>query len=313
MGIERPATEWGLLLGPPSAEEMGDRRDYFRSLLEHGEGALQSAWLADHLMKGASPRLEAWTGITWYAAQFPTYRFGHTVICQSYRNPGLLAKMAATLDYLTDGRFTLGIGAGWQADEYLAYGYEFPRAGIRIEQLSEAIDVCRALWTQSPATYEGRHYQVRNAYSEPRPSRPIPVLLGGRRPKFMRVAAEKADIWQWDGPIERYRPPYELLVQNCAEIGRDLSEVRLSSSGEVYLPDNPADFPTEPSTSFVNPAEDPDGAYAGEMDWVLGPRPEDVIAGMQPLVDLGVTHWALYFWDRASLDRFIREVIPAFS
>ena len=313
MGSERPAIEWGLQLLAPSAEEMGDRRDYLRSLLEHGEGAMQSAWHPDHLMKGGTPRLEAWTVITWLAAEFPSYRFGHTVMCQSYRNPGLLAKMAATLDYLSDGRFTLGIGAGWQADEYLAYGYEFPRAGIRIEQLAEAIDVCRALWTQSPASYEGTHYRLRNAYSEPRPAKPIPILVGGRRPKFMRVAAEKADIWQWDGPIERYRPPYDLLVQNCAEIGRDLASVRLSTSGEIYLPANPADFPNEAPTSFNNPAEDPDGAYAGEIDWVMGPRPEDVIAQLRPLIDLGVSHVTLYFWDRTSLDRFIREVIPAFS
>jgi alkanesulfonate monooxygenase SsuD/methylene tetrahydromethanopterin reductase-like flavin-dependent oxidoreductase (luciferase family) len=305
--------EFGIQLGAPSAEEMGDRRDYLRSLLEHGEGALRSAWLPDHLMKGDRPMLEGWTTLTYLAAEFPAYTFGHTVLSQSYRNPALLAKMAATFDYLTDGRLVLGIGAGWQADEYAAYGYDYPSAGVRIEQLSEAIDVLRAMWTRSPATYEGKHYHVRGAYCEPRPAKPIPILVGGRKPKFMRVAAEKADIWQWDGPIERYRVPYDLFVANCAEIGRDLRTITLSTSGEIYFPANPADFPTEPTSSFTDPAQDPSGSFAGELDWVMGPTPADAIQQLRPLIELGVTHLTLYFWDRRSLDLFAREVIPAFG
>ena len=306
------AIEFGLNLAAPSADDepMADRLDWYRELLRAGEGRFASAWLPDHLMKGGAEMLEAWTTLTYLAAEFPSYSFGHTVLCQSYRNPALLAKMAATLDYLTRGRFVMGIGAGWQADEYLAYDFEYPSAGVRVEQLSEAIDVLRAMWTQSPATYEGRYYHVRDAYCVPQPSRPIPILVGGRKPKFMRVAAEKADIWQWDGPIERYRPPYELLVANCAEIGRPLSEVRLSTSGEIYLPADAADFPMAPSSSFEDPAQDPSGAYAGEMDWVLGPTPDDVVRGLAPLLELGVTHLTMYFWDRRSLRRFADEVMP---
>jgi alkanesulfonate monooxygenase SsuD/methylene tetrahydromethanopterin reductase-like flavin-dependent oxidoreductase (luciferase family) len=305
--------EFGILLAAPSSEPMDDRQAYFRSVLERGQGPYTSAWLSDHLMKGDRPMLEGWTTLTYLAAAFPAYTFGHTVLSQSYRNPALLAKMAATLDYLTTGRLVLGIGAGWQADEYAAYGYPYPSAGVRVEQLSEAIDVLRAMWTQSPATYEGKHYQVRQAYCEPRPARPIPILVGGRRPKFMRVAAEKADMWQWDGPIERYRVPYDLLAANCAEIGRDLASITLSAAGEVYFPADPADFPTEPSSGFVDAAQDPSGAYAGEEDWVLGPTPAAAIEGLRPLIDLGVTLVTLYFWDRRSMDIFAREVIPAFA
>jgi alkanesulfonate monooxygenase SsuD/methylene tetrahydromethanopterin reductase-like flavin-dependent oxidoreductase (luciferase family) len=209
------------------------------------------------------------------------------------------------------GRLTLGIGAGWQADEYAAYGYPFPTAGVRIEQLAEAIDVLRAMWTQSPATYEGRYYQVRDAYCEPRPEVPIPILVGGRKPKFMRVAAEKADIWQWDGPIERYRVPYDLLVANCAELGRNVESITLSTFGEVYFPDRATDFPAITPVA-ISEEQDPSGAFAGEYDWVLGPTPADAIAGLRPLVDLGVAQITLYFWDRRSLRLFIDEVIPAF-
>lgn len=303
--------EFGIHLAGPAAEEMGDRHAYYRDVLSRGDGAFSSAWVSDHLMKDDWPILEGWTAIAYLAGEFPTYTFGNLVLSQGYRNPGLLAKMAATLQYLTDGRLILGIGAGWQADEYLAYDYPYPSPGARVEQLGEAIDVLRALWTQSPASYDGQHYHLRNAYCEPRPVTPIPVLVGGHRPKFMRVAAEKADIWQWDGPINRYRVPYDRLVAACAEIGRDLSSVRLSAAGEVYFPVDPADFP-EPTLSITDPAQDPTGSFADEVDWVMGPTPEDAIRGLQPLIDLGVSLVTVYFHDRRSLDLFAREVIPAF-
>ena len=306
------AIEWGLSLAAPSAtdETMADRLDWYRELLRLGEGAYSSAWLPDHLMKHDREMLEAWTTITFLAAEFPSFGFGHTVLCQSYRNPALLAKMAATLDYLTRGRFVMGIGAGWQADEYLAYNYPYPSAGIRVEQLAEAIDVLRAMWTQSPATYEGTHYKVQDAYCVPQPGRPIPILVGGRKPKFMRVAAEKADIWQWDGPIDRYRVPYDLLVANCAEIGRDLASIRLSTSGEVYLPDDVSAFPRQAQLAITDPAQDPSGAFADELDWVIGPTPDDAVRQLEPMLELGVSHFTLYFWDRRSLRRFAEEVIP---
>jgi hypothetical protein len=129
----------------------------------------------------------------------------------------------------------------------------------------------------------------------------------------MRVAAEKADIWQWDGPIDRYRVPYDLLVANCAEIGRPLSSVTLSTFGEVYFPEDRADFPAEMPLGFTDAAQDPSGAYADERDWILGPTPADAIEGLRPLLELGVGQVTLYFWDRRSLRRFIDEVIPALS
>jgi alkanesulfonate monooxygenase SsuD/methylene tetrahydromethanopterin reductase-like flavin-dependent oxidoreductase (luciferase family) len=303
--------DFGIQLAAPAAEEMGDRHVYYRDLLRRGQGAFSSAWVSDHLMNHDLPMLEGWTTLAYLAAEFPGYAYGNTVLSQSYRNPALLAKMAATLQYLTEGRLIVGIGAGWQADEYYAYDYPYPSAGTRIEQLSEAIDVLRAMWSQSPANYEGQHYHVRNAYCEPRPATPIPILVGGRRPKFMRVAAAKADIWQWDGPIERYRVPYHLLVAACTDIGRDLSTVRLSTAGEVYFPSHPADFP-HATMSITDPAQDPSGSFADEFDWVMGPTPDDAIRELRPLIDLGVTLVTVYFHDRRSLDIFAREVIPAF-
>jgi alkanesulfonate monooxygenase SsuD/methylene tetrahydromethanopterin reductase-like flavin-dependent oxidoreductase (luciferase family) len=305
--------EFGILLGAPSAEKMGDRHTYYRDLLGRGEGVFTSAWVSDHLMKEDRPMLEGWTTIAYLAAEFPDVTFGNLVLSQSYRNPALLAKMAATLQYLTEGRLILGIGAGWQADEYAAYDYPYPSAGVRVAQLGEAIDVLRAMWTQAPANYAGAHYQVRDAYCEPRPTTPIPILVGGHRPKFMRVAAEKADIWQWDGPIDRYRVPYDRLVAACADVGRDLSSIRLSAGGEAYFPADPSNVVPEPTVAAVTAAQDPSGSYANEIDWVMGPTPGDAIRQLEPLIDLGVTLVTVYFHDRQSLDLFAREVVPAFD
>ena len=303
--------EFGISLALPASEEADDRQAYYLDLLRIADGAFSSAWVPDHLMNHDRPLLEGWTTITYFAAMAPSFKFGNLVLSQSYRNPALLAKMAATFQYWTDGRLILGIGAGWQADEYAAYDYPYPSAGVRIEQLGEAIDVMRAMWTSSPATYEGTYYRVRDAYCEPRPTAPIPILVGGRKPKFMRVAAEKADIWQWDGPIERYRVPYHLLVANCAELGRPLSSITLSTFGEIYFPERRGDFPEEMPLGYDDAAKDPTGAFAGERDWIIGPTPEDAIGALRPLIELGVSQVSLYFWDRRSLRLFIDEVVPA--
>src|SRR6185369_4864091 len=119
-----------------------------RSVLDVAPDVFTSAWLSDHLMKDDHPTYEAWTALTYLAALHPSYRFGNLVLSQSYRNPALLAKMAATFQHLSRGRLILGIGAGWQADEYLAYGYDYPDGSTRVGQLGEAIDVIRSMWTQ---------------------------------------------------------------------------------------------------------------------------------------------------------------------
>jgi len=166
-----------------------DLLDQHRRWLHEGEGALSSAWVSDHLQSGDRPLLEGWTTLTYLAALAPSYRVGHLVLAQGFRNPALLARMAATLQHLTHGRFVLGLGAGWREEEYAAYDYPFPSAGARIEELGEAIDLIRAMWTSSPATYTGLHYRVTEANSLPLPEPPLRILIGGQGPKLVALAA----------------------------------------------------------------------------------------------------------------------------
>jgi alkanesulfonate monooxygenase SsuD/methylene tetrahydromethanopterin reductase-like flavin-dependent oxidoreductase (luciferase family) len=159
-----------------------------------------TVWIEDHLQRGEHEVMEGWTLLTYLAALYPNVRFGHLVMSPSFRNPALLAKMAATLQQLTGGRYILGIGAGWKEDEYRGYGYDYPSGRVRVEQLAEAIEAIRAMWTQAPATYHGIYYRIDNAYCEPRPDPPPPIMVGTNGPKALRVAARLADWWNWAGP-----------------------------------------------------------------------------------------------------------------
>ncbi len=135
--------------------------------LELVTGHFDSAWVTDHLQVEDNSLFEGWTALTYRAAQHPQLKFGHAVLSQSFRNPALLAKMAATLQYLTNGRFILGIGAGWKEDEYTAYGYEFPSAGRRVGELEESLQIINALWREKQATVEGKYYRVVNGLCAP--------------------------------------------------------------------------------------------------------------------------------------------------
>jgi alkanesulfonate monooxygenase SsuD/methylene tetrahydromethanopterin reductase-like flavin-dependent oxidoreductase (luciferase family) len=297
------AVEFGIHLGiNVVGDPAPDRLAYYRRCLEVGEGALRALWFSDHLQKEDRTVLEGWTTLTYVAALAPSYRVGNMVLGQSYRNPALLAKMAATLQLLTGGRLVLGIGAGWQEDEYVAYDYPFPSAGVRIEQLAEAIDVMRAMWTSAPATYDGKHYAVRDAYCVPLPAPPPPILIGGQGPKLMRVAAAKADAWSWDGPLEIFQPPYQRLVDSCAEIGRPLSEIKLVAGYEAYFPVDRADFP-EPQWS----------GYLDFMTTPLGPTPADARAELDRLIEIGVEEFAIYFHELRTLQQFVEEVVPSYA
>jgi len=142
-----------------------------------------SAWLYDHfhaLGDKTKPCLEAWTTLAALAAVTKRLKIGTMVTCVNYRNPSLLAKMAATVDVVSSGRLLFGIGAGWYEEEYLAYGYEFPDQASRVRQLKEALIVIQKLWTEESASFKGRFYSIQDAICSPKPlQKPHPRVLVG--------------------------------------------------------------------------------------------------------------------------------------
>jgi alkanesulfonate monooxygenase SsuD/methylene tetrahydromethanopterin reductase-like flavin-dependent oxidoreductase (luciferase family) len=292
------------LQGIPSDAPGDDRLSKYRNVLETLPPEFTTVWIEDHLQKRERPQLEGWTLLTYLAALYPRLKFGHLVISQSFRNPALLAKMAATLQHLTGGRYILGIGAGWKEDEYRGYGYDYPRGGVRVEQLAEAIEVIRAMWSDSPATYHGIHYRIEEAWCEPRPDPPPPIMVGTNGPKALGVAARLADWWNWDASWELvYRKPYEILHSHCEEIGRPIEDITLTAGMYVWLPQDQSEF----EATFEHPF------YPGQTFDVIGPTTDDAIREIRKLIAVGVAHFQPAFEDMATMQRFVDEVLPALA
>ncbi len=153
--------DFGLMLRPSDASYTAhELLSYNRACIEALSPAFTTLWLEDHMQVGANDALEPLTTLSYLAATYPQLNVGTLVLSQSYRNPALVAKMLANLHTLTDGRVILGLGAGWKEDEYRSYGYPFPPLKTRMEQLEEAVQVIRAMWSTQPATFEGKHYSI---------------------------------------------------------------------------------------------------------------------------------------------------------
>ncbi|MCA1552932.1 MAG: LLM class flavin-dependent oxidoreductase, partial [Chloroflexi bacterium] len=159
--------EFGWVVQPTSTPEtratLRADNQRFLELIRH---KFDSVWLEDHFQwlspQGSRDTLECWTHMCYLMPLYTELRFGTLVLGQSYRNPALQAKMATTLHYLSNGRFILGIGAGWKDDEYRAYGYEFPSPAVRSTQLEEYTQIIKLMLTQSPASFEGKYYSIKD-------------------------------------------------------------------------------------------------------------------------------------------------------
>jgi F420-dependent oxidoreductase-like protein len=152
-------------------------------------------WVSDHLFLDPNAVktdcLEAWTLLAALAVRTERIRIGPMVTAQSYRNPALLAKIAAGVDVMSKGRLDFGLGAGWKDVEYRAYGYEFPDAPTRVTQMIETLEICTRMWKDERATYQGKHYRIADALCSPKPMQnPLPIWIGGSKPRVMRAAAK---------------------------------------------------------------------------------------------------------------------------
>ena len=236
-----PRIEFGY--NPPSGERGRETirpREYLGDLHQALDVATQgfsSIWVSDHLNYAAEWRLECWTLLSWIAARYPGVGLSTIVMSNSFRHPSLVAKMAASLQVLSEGRFTLGYGAGWHEGEHKAFGIDYPRPGERIDRLEEAIQLIRALWTEAPASFSGRFYSIQEAHAEPRPD-PVPkIMVGGAgEKKTLRVVAKHADWWNDVArPLPELRHKLEVLRRHCDEVGRDFNSIRKTLSIATFI------------------------------------------------------------------------------
>lgn len=312
-----PKIELGYILPTESLGRV-DMRLYTSTLhhaLEMISGVFDSAWTVDHLMDGHSPMMEGLSSIAYMAGAHPQLKFGNTVICQSFRNPALLAKMAATLQFLSGGRFILGIGAGWNEAEYRAYGYDFPPAGVRVDQLAETLQIIRALWapenpkTGGTVTFEGQHYRVQDAYCEPKPDPLPPLMVGAFHPRMLRLTAQYADWWNASSSwLRRYEAMSAELVRACAAVGRDPATLRRTWCGGIAIARTQAQAEALAGTRIDAKAETGDFGFVG--------TPAQIVQQMRGFIDLGVDYFMLGcegFPSLEPLELLVNEVYPALN
>jgi F420-dependent oxidoreductase-like protein len=210
------------------------------------EAGFDAVSVMDHLhqiapyMSRTDPIPEAYVLLGALAARTTRIRLGTLVTAVTYRNPALLAKMVTTLDFVSGGRAFLGIGASWNEDEYRAYGYGEALLPIRerLDLLEEALEVCRAMFANGEAHFEGRHYRLRGALNHPRPLQAggPPILVGGSgERRLLRLVARYADIANLFGDPATVRHKLAVLERHCEEIGRDPAEILKTRTGMLIV------------------------------------------------------------------------------
>ncbi|MEM7003226.1 MAG: TIGR03560 family F420-dependent LLM class oxidoreductase [Pseudomonadota bacterium] len=214
-------------------------------LCQHAEQTgWDGVWLADHFMPNAAdtstPWPEAWTTLAALAASVPRVRLGTLVTGNTYRHPAVLAKMAATVDHISDGRLVLGLGSGWQENEHLQYGIDFATFGERLAKLDEACQVIQGLFTNASTQFDGRYYQLRDAVLEPKPvQQPLPLLIGGGGEKVtLKITAKYANEWNVWGEPDLLRHKCSILDKHCANVGRDPGSIARTAVALLFLSDD---------------------------------------------------------------------------
>jgi F420-dependent oxidoreductase-like protein len=277
-----------------------------------------SVWFVDHMWSRGLPdldHLESWTLMSAVAAITERIGIGTLVLCNSYRSPSLLAKMAASLDHVSNGRLLLGLGAGWMEEEYTAYGYSFPTARIRIEQLDEALSVIKLLLTEPRASFQGKYYAIEDAVNNPKPKqkpRP-PILIGGAgEQRLLRVVAEHADIWNCPNNVATLLPQkLEALRRHCDAIGRDPQTIEVSEQSIMVLGSDDKDLRNK--MQFAKQAF---GAVFDIEKTALRGTPAQLIEAIHNRSRQGVTFFIGLFGDMnqpETLELFANEVAPAFA
>ena len=276
-----------------------------------------SVWVCDHLYGVPMPNLpilEAWSELAAVAAVTERVELGTLVTPPFFRNPAVFAKQVATIDHVANGRTIVGLGCGWFATEFEAYGCPFPPIGERLRALRETIEVLKGLWTEERVTFEGRHVTVRDAMCEPKPIRRPPILVGGGGERvLLRIAAEHADIWNNLAAMQpELGRKVEALRRHCAAVGRDFDAIEVSQQCLVVI--------AETDDAARAALERAGRIYGGHMGAGLEEHgiwgtPAQVIERIRRHVGLGCTTFVIEFFGRDTREParlFAEQVMPAF-
>lgn len=266
------------------------------------ESTFDAIYTYDHFLPYYSPNSEksffdCYTLLSSISAVTSKVKLGQIVTCNSYRNPALLAKMLATLDVISNGRVELGIGGGWNEEEYRQYGYDFPSGATRIKMLDESLSIIKAMWTESRTTFSGKYYSIKDAICNPKPiQKPHPIIMvGGEGEKYLlKVVAKHADRYNHpSGSAEKLKRKISVLKEHCNDIRRDYNEIQYSVLISCLI----RETDDEVKETIRQRKKIPHGMQqVAEAEFVstVG-TPEEVIAGLNKYIDVGLTHFILDF------------------
>ncbi|HEV7886881.1 MAG TPA: LLM class F420-dependent oxidoreductase [Acidimicrobiales bacterium] len=248
------------------------------------ESGFDSVWVMDHFFQlpllgpPSNEMFEAYTLLGALAARTRRVRLGAMVTGVTYRNPSLLAKQVTALDVISQGRAILGIGAAWFDVEHAALGFDYPSTKERLDRLEEAVQVCRAMFTQDVSNFEGQYYRLVDAFNSPRPVQPggPPILIGGSGEKrTLRLVAQYADACNIFGDTAGIRHLVGVIERHCADFGRNPDEITKTRLGTLILGADGAD------------AEARFTAMLSERGVDLAALPEETAAGIRARVSVG--------------------------
>jgi F420-dependent oxidoreductase-like protein len=238
------------------------------------------------------------------ALETTNVRCGSLVYCVAYRHPAVLANAAATLDHLSGGRITMGLGGGWHQGEFAAYGMEFEPVPVRLRRTNEAIQVIRKLLTEDAAQFSGEFYELTDAHCDPKPVQErLPLWIGGGGEKVtLRIAAEHADGWNVPFiPPDAYRHKVSVLHEHCERLGRDPATIEKSVNLTLAWTDEALQDRFGGMTDWIRPS-----ALTGSNDQIIDRIGEYAAAGAEWII---VALRAPF--DPEDLDRFAEEIMPA--
>ena len=288
-------------------------------------GRWESIWFPDHFIppaawKGAEdqPIFESWSLLAAVAGMTTKLRMGHMVSGNTYRNPGLVAKMATTIDQISQGRFILSVGAAWFKREHEAYGWDFPSLGERSNRFEEACQLIHELFTATgPVDFNGKYYTLDKAPLSPAAVQNphIPIMIGGMGEKrTLRTLAKYGDIWNLDGfavgkeeneryggmSLQLYKHKVEVIEKHCEDVGRDPSEIKYTISMPIKLSEN-----TDETELLIDQVGS--GTVAGTADYIIHRVGEFIEAGVDEIM------FSPRPSNSESLQRLDEEVLSAFD
>lgn len=265
------------------------------------------------------PYLECWTLLSALSVETKNVKVGTFTLCNSFRQPpSLIAKMASTLDHISEGRLVFGIGAGYNEKEYKMYGVHYPNKSKRLRQLDEAIQIIKKMWTEERPSFTGRYYKIEDAICNPKPvQKPYPpILVGGRGRKItLRIVARHADIWNWPPAVYVtpviYTEYLGLLEKHCQIVGRDMKDITLSMGDICQISDSKSELKKEIAKYKPNEL-----SMENYMNHLIG-TPDECIKRVELYQDLGISEFVLQIpslgiGDMKDVHLLAKEVMSSF-